>query len=169
MLEAESNAISVDEALEIYKQIQEEIIPNNLDEAQLDELLKSQEREELMNQDSIYHALSDEFSRIFCPICQKEFLAQENSVIYCKNFLKKNCNFRINCYEARIDLPKLAERLNTALVNHNCSEVPSFQFKTKDQMSQSDLILINQLSSFPTHSCFLVMSCENCSLMQSLI
>ncbi|RMZ95081.1 calpain-3 isoform X2 [Brachionus plicatilis] len=169
LLEAESNAISVDEALEIYKQIQEEIIPNDLDEAQLDELLKSQEREELMNQDSIYHALSDEFSRIFCPICQKEFLVQENSVIYCKNFLKKNCNFRINCYEARIDLPKLAERLNTALVNHNCSEVPSFQFKTKDQMSQSDLILINQLSSFPTHSCFLVMSCENCSLMQSLI
>lgn len=171
LLEAESNSISVDEALKIYKQIQEEIIPNDLDEAQLEELLKSQEREEMLNQDSICHALSDEYSRIFCPICQKEFLTQENSIIYCKNLLKNNCNFKINANETNLDLPKLADRLNKALLNHNCSEVPSFQFKTKDQMSQNDLILINLLSSFPSpnSSCFLIMSCENCSLMQSII
>lgn len=169
LLEAENNSISVDEALEIYRQIQEEIIPNDLDEAQLNELLNNQEREELMNQDSIYHALSDEYSRIFCPVCQKEFLTQENSVIFCKNLQKNCCNFKVNCHETNLDLVKLAQRLNNALINHSCSEVPSFQFKTKDQMSHNDLILINQLNSCPVTSCFLIMSCENCSLMQSII
>lgn len=169
LLEAENNSISVDEALEIYKQIQEEIIPNNVDEVQLNELLNNQEREELMNQDSIYHALSDEYSRIFCPICQKEFLTQENSIIFCRNFLKNACNFKINCHETNLDLVKLADRLNNVLLNHSCSEIPIFQFKTKDQMSHNDLILISQLNPSPISSCFLIFSCENCSLMQSII
>ncbi|CAF0703806.1 unnamed protein product [Brachionus calyciflorus] len=162
LLEAKSEAITVDEALEIYKQIQNELIPQDFDEAQLNDLLKQQEMEEMLNQESITYALSDKNSHVFCPVCQKEFLTQENSFVYCKNVLKNRCNFKISCQETNLDLDKLAERLELALRNHNCNEVPIFQFKTKDQMSRSDLIFVSQLyGSQPVASCFLLICSEN--------
>ena len=172
LLEAQTESISIDDAIEMYKQIQEELIPisfGDLSDEQIEELLKSQEMEDKMNQENILYVSMNKISQVFCPICQKEFLKQEYPTIYCQNVVNNNCNFKIDCQETNLDLEKLAVRLEDAMRQHQCNEIPYFQFKTKNSMDKNDLILFNQFSSSPNNSCFLLMSCDNCCFLQSII
>ena len=118
LLNAKSNEfIDYEEAMEIYKQIQ-------------DELSSSQ----YYDYDYEIEALTQEFTlnspSCICPICQKFLLKSDLNSIYCSN-----CDFKINARKSDGDLLSLeclAQMLNEAVKEHGCSEIPAFQLVSDD-------------------------------------
>ena len=153
LLEAKTNPdlITIDEAIVIYKQIQAELIPNsNQDEEIIKELLESENIK----------------TSVVCPICQKANIVQEGSIIYCKN--TTGCILRINVSDSNLSLNDLVARLEQAVKQHPCNEVPYFKFK--DSLDRSDLALLSLIKPNSINSSYLlIMSCEHCQFMQSIL
>lgn len=161
MLEAKSNLISIDEAIEIYKQIQAELSASLLDPDQelIEEILKGEEAQQNLSEDT---------SSIMCPVCQKANLIEENNQIRCRNSGVR-CNFAMDTSRSGLTLYELGRRLEIAVHNHTCNEIPTFEFRSIDPTNRNDVIFITQLSCQPNTNCLLLMSCENCNFMHSLI
>lgn len=146
LLEAQTNSITIDEAIEMYKEIQGELLPT-YDDKQLEEIIQSQQYEE-----SILNAVLNNNLYVICPICQRANLSETHEQIYCRN--SSQCHFKIEKSKANnIDLSTLQTRLETCVKQHECSEPPRFQFKTSESVT----------------SCFLLMSCDKCEFMSFLI
>jgi hypothetical protein len=166
LLEAKTNhnLITSDEAYEIYQQIQQELLPQ-YDTNQLDDYLKMLEIEEKLFEDSINN-INNNFSSIICPICFKSNLVQQNLMISCEN----GCDFKLDTVKTGIDMNQLKFRLDKAMGLHeNCSEIPQFQFKNAQSMDKNELVVLSQLSTLPSASCFLIMSCDKCQFMEMVI
>jgi hypothetical protein len=158
--------ISTDEALAIYKQIQNELIPQEYAEytdEQLSEIFESGELIEKLNQEDIFYNLNKNIT-VICPLCQKSNLVEDKSSIICQNV--HSCNFKIDIRKTNVDLFELARRLDYSIAHHECDGVPHFQFKTSD--NSNDSILFDQLSASKA-TCFLLMTCDKCSLMEFVI
>jgi hypothetical protein len=128
LFQATSNEfISYDDAMEIYKQIQEELSTTEYYDYE-------KEVENMCRKNS-------DFSCI-CPICLKfdlKYLDNNNSCIFCSN-----CNFRINTTKSnneKLTIECFADLLNNSVKIHNCVGVPVFQQITDDDGSKF-LILI---------------------------
>ena len=165
LLEAKTShdLITIDEAIDIYKQIQIELISNSfkdINDNQLEEILVNIDREE-----EFIKNVTSNSSDIICPVCQRSNLVELDSMIACKNN-SKGCSFRIDTSTTKETLKEFAARLDSAIRQHQqeqCSEVPVFLFKTADRLNKNEAFLINELSC-PSASCFLMMSCEKCNL-----
>ena len=144
--------ISIDEAVDIYKQIQNELIPSqfsSLDDHQIEEIIRAQEQEEEL----VLNASTLANKTIVCPICIKANLVQEKNFIYCQNFQINSCNFILDCSKInRMSLDELGRRLNESIKQHSCNETPIFMFNNSD-MKSFDLMLI----------------CDSCGHLQSLV
>ncbi len=155
--------INPDEAAEIYRQIQLELIPTSygeFTEEQLLEILQQEEMNEMLNQDAVKSNMN---TVVVCPLCQKSNLVQEMNMIQCLN--RGGCDFRFNVMEVNLQLSELKERLYSAITKHECANVPSFEFKAGIQPNTSDAEVLAQLSG-SNKSCFLLMSCDQCQDMQ---
>lgn len=153
--------ISIDEAIDIYKQIQKELIPTSFagyNDEELIEILKQEEMQELGNQEAISN---NSGTNVICPLCQKTNLITNGSFIQCKD----SCDFRIDMTSMNISLSGLSERLSAAISHHDCNNRPVFQYKTNIQPGSQDAAFLKQLSG-STNSSFLLMSCDNCNFME---
>lgn len=153
--------ISVDEAAEIMRQIQLELIPAQISDEELIEILRLEEQNDMMNQEAI---LNNSSIYVVCPLCQKSSLEQSTpSLITCKNTAA--CNFKIDQTQVKCDLNELSVRLQKALASHNCSQVPYFQSRSDIVPGSQDAnMLMGLTGSF--RSSFLLMSCDTCNLME---
>jgi hypothetical protein len=160
LLEAKANyeTITIDEAIEIYKQIQSELLELDYDEKLAKEFLASDAPDET------------EFTstdQVICPICQKASLFENPSQsIECESNL---CNFKLDCSQTttKMSLQYLNSKLNTVVQMHCCNEVPKFEFKPIESCSPSELILLKEFSSSATlFNAFLLMHCDKCGFMQ---
>ncbi len=166
------NLITIDEAEDIYRQIQIEILPQyDIEASQLDDYLRQLEIEEKLFEDSILTS-NNNFKQIICPVCQKSNLIQTQSWLKCQ----KDCGFRVDSIKTGIDVNQLEQRLEIAMNKHeNCNEIPQFQFKTFESVGSNantinnEQILFSQLSTLPQASCLLIMTCEKCQLMHMVI
>ncbi len=155
--------INPDEAAEIYKQIQMELIPTSygeFSEEQLLEILQQEEINEMRNQEAVNSNLS---TVVVCPVCQKSNLVQEQNLICCLN--PAGCSFRFDVMKMNLQLCELERRLKSAISKHECAYVPSFEFKTGIQPNTKEAEVLAQLSG-SKQSCFLLMSCDKCQDMQ---
>ncbi len=155
--------ITTDEALEIYKQIQAELIPTSFSDytdEQLSEILENEERLEKLNQETILNNFN---KSLVCPVCQKSNIYEENNMLICNNI--SGCKLKIDTLRCLVNLNELDRRLEIALAQHDCSEVPFFQFKARDE----DPVLFEQLIANKDASCFLLMSCEKCNFLEFII
>lgn len=151
--------ISVDEAIDIYRQIQKELIPTSFAEYNDDELSEILMREE-MQEFSHREAISNNSeTKVICPLCQKTNLITNGPMIQCKN----SCDFKVD--SATMNLNDLSERLSAAISHHDCNNLPIFQYKSNIQSGSQDAALLKQLYG-STNSSFLLMSCENCNFME---
>ncbi len=154
LLEAKTNnsLITIDEAAEIYKQIQSELLPSSyydLDDEQLEEIIKRQDLE----QDLVVAASNEANKIVVCPVCMKSNLTQTDSRIYCPNSVNNNsCSFRLDTSVVKINLSELASRLQNSTSEHSCHNVPEFMFENTSESSYC-----------------LIMLCDKCGFMQSII
>lgn len=145
--------ITSDQAMEIYKQIQLELVPTSLSEFsddQIAEIFAIEERNEKINQKDIIDQMNNDIT-VICPLCQKSNLIQEDSNIICTN--APMCNLRID--DSKLNLIGLSKRLGFALNQHDCSEVPIFQF--------------NNMCTKSVKESHLIMTCNKCNLMEFII
>lgn len=155
--EAKDQQISANEAAEIYNQIQSELIAKIVDES------GEADREVIDREMSVQEASMDnERIACVCPLCQKERLVMSNSsVIECRNFQKGQCAFKIDVSRSTIrDLDELATRLQLSAQQHPCDETPKFLFDFIDQPI---------IASHADNSNSLIMYCEKCRFMQSIL
>jgi len=152
--------ISVDEAAEIMRQIQQELIPTVGDEELL-EILRQEELNELINQEAI---LNNSSINVVCPLCLKSNLEQSTpTLICCKN--KAVCSFHVDQTQINLDFAGLSVRLDKALAAHGCNQVPCFQFKGGILPGSQDADMLMNLTG-SVRASFLLMSCENCQFME---
>ena len=139
LLEAKtsSSLLSIDEASDIYKQIQQELI-SELNDQQIEEILRNEDFEQEM---VLQNAANNKFHNVCCPVCFKANLKQEFNQVFCPN-----CNFGYDVQKVKIDLNQLASRLDEAMRNHLCNDVPLFMFRNSE----------------------LLMLCEKCDFMLSI-
>ena len=159
LLEANSsrNVISVDEALDIYSQIQSELIPislTDINENQIEEYLKNLEEDE--------QSVREESSNVCCPVCQRSNLVERNSMITCSSHA---CTFKIDMQKSGLTLSRLHARLEHVMGQHACTELPCFQFKSAEMFNKSDLIMLGQFNAASSASFFLMISCEHCNFL----
>jgi hypothetical protein len=148
LLEANTNKalITVDEAFDIYRQIQAELIPSQFDDQQIEEIIHRQDIEE----ETAINAIKTK--SIVCPICMKSNLVQDGSFIYCKSLLSNSCSFKLDTSIVKINIQELGTRLENAVRQHTCNDVPLFMFTNAEP-----------------NSCYLIMMCESCQYMHSII
>lgn len=152
--------ISPDEAMEILKQIQNELIPSGeFSDEQLSEILYQEELKEIINNETIQN---NSEIYVVCPLCQKNNLIMNGEDVVCRNSV--NCTFKME-KSLNLSLNGLSDRLETATGMHDCNNVPSFQFKN-DVMENSEEAKVLKQMSGSTHSSFLLMSCEKCNFME---
>ena len=125
LLQASSNEfVSYDEAMEIYKQMQQELSST-----------------QYYDYDYEIDILSDETKisnfNCICPICLKfvlNYLNEDKCCIHCSN-----CNLRINTSKyngEKLTIECFADLLNNSVKEHNCTETPIFQQIADDDGSQ---------------------------------
>ena len=133
LFQATSNELSYDEAMEIYKQIQEELGSTQYYDYE-------KEIDNICTQSSSFSCI--------CPVCLKfnlNYLDNEKSCIYCSN-----CNFRINTRKSnheKLTIECFADLLNNSVKAHKCAEMPVFQQIIDDDGTQF-LILICDACNF---------------------
>lgn len=143
------------------RQIQLELIPTQVSDEELLEILRLEEVNDMMNQEAI---LSNSSIHVVCPVCQKSSLEQSaHSLITCKN--KMACNFKIDQTQVECNLKELSVRLQKALASHTCSQVPCFQSKSDIVPGSQDANMLMGLTG-SARSSFLLMSCDNCNFME---
>lgn len=157
MLEAKSESLPLDAAIEIYQQIQRELIPLEYTEDQLREYYAYDELNELMNNETIYNQLH---TVVVCPICQKANLVSEQHTIKCANLA---CKFHI---QTSLSLSDLSMRLEHAIKQHSCNDIPVFEYKNFSD--KNDAFLMHQLG-LTNQASFLIMSCDKCNFTQFII
>ena len=144
VLEAKTNktlVVSVDEADEIYKQIQLELMN---DQDVVEEMLR-------MEQLEVEASLA---ATVTCPLCFRTNLMQENGHIYCPNVAVRRCEFQVDMRSCGFDLAQLKNRLENRVAQHACSNTPVFMFESENGGQASP--------------CCLIMMCESCGFMQSV-
>lgn len=156
LLEAKSESLPLDAALEIYQQIQHELIPLEYTDNQLSEYYEYDQLNEMINNEAIYNQLH---AVVVCPICQKANLKKENNLIKCTS-----CSFQIT---TQFELSDLSMRLEHAIKQHPCNDIPVFEYK--NYVDKNDAVLMSQLGLSSNQSSFLIMSCDKCSFTQFII
>jgi hypothetical protein len=150
LLEARTNAslMNVDEAPEIYKQIQLELL-QDLEDTQLEAILNMQDFEREMATSS---SAATTTTQLVCPVCMKGSLQESSSQIFCSRASLGSCGFRVSTAVVRMNLGELAGRLQTAVAEHSCDSVPQFIFENSSAESLN-----------------LIIMCEKCRFMRSII
>lgn len=105
--EATKDLISIDDANEIYKQIQYELSMEDMNQI-IDENIRFN--------DDIFE------TKVICPLCQKCELKETQYTIECYQ-----CQFKLNRIQSNIRLKDLSHLLEDAVTQHKCNEVPYFQ------------------------------------------
>ena len=158
LLEAKSESLPLDAAIEIYQQIQSELIPTEYSDEQIKEYYDyEQQVNAMINNEILTNQMK---TNVVCPVCLKWNLTKENNVIKCCN---QQCQFNIT---TNLTLSDLSSRLETALKQHPCNEAPSFEYKNCTNMN--DVILMKQLG-LTNQSSFLMMSCDRCCFNQFIV
>jgi hypothetical protein len=105
--EATKDLISIDDAIDIYKQIQYELSIEDMNQIM---------DENISLKDDIFEI------KVICPLCQKCELEETQFTIECKQ-----CSFKLNTIQSNIRLKDLSYLLENAVAQHTCNEVPYFQ------------------------------------------
>lgn len=157
LLEAKTNPtfISIDEATDIYNQIQMELLSfksfKDINDNEIEDFMRNIEND---NQLSLEETI--------CPICQKANLLEANSMIACS---ATQCPFKIDMNKSGMDLSQLTARLQSLIRQHTCDEIPRFQFKSSDAITNNDLVMLNQFTSGKQVSFYLIATCDNCNFL----
>ncbi len=155
LLEAKTNhsLITIDEAAEIYKQIQSEVLPSSLydlDDAQLEDIIKRQDLEQEL---AVSASTKTAAEVVVCPVCMKANLTEGNFYIFCPNSINNiSCSFRLNTSVVKFGLSGLTVRLQRAMGDHSCHHVPEFMFENAAESSYC-----------------LIMLCDKCGFMHSIV
>lgn len=153
------NLITLDEANDICNQVQKELLSSNsfkdINDNDIEEIMKHIENDN--------KSLEESFLSLCCPICQKSNLFEADSMIKC---ISNKCEFVIDIKKSGINLSQLSARLKSILSQHMCSEMPSFQFKSADNMTSNDLVMLNQFNVNRQVPSFLIVSCHSCDLLE---
>jgi hypothetical protein len=155
--------ISIDEAIEMYNQIQSELLSSSksfkdFNDNEIEELMKSIEND----QQSALEDLSRS-STVCCPLCQKSNLYEKDqSTIVCNS---SKCNFNVDIHKSGFNLSLLNARLESILNEHKCSEIPCFQFKNVNEFNNNDYIMLNQIVGGKSVSFYLLATCQNCNFL----
>lgn len=157
--------ITADEASELIRQIQLEMIPveyGGLSDEQLSEIFDAEEADEIMQREAIRQ--NDEGGvNVVCPVCQKASLIQREGVIGCP--AQNGCLFKVEKSQLDLTLGELAKLLDKAMSCHECTNVPSFEFKAGIVANSAEAMLLKQMTG-SSRNCFLLMSCDKCQHMQ---
>jgi len=126
LLEADKNLITIDEAINLYKEVQSEMLNQEYEDFEEAWLLSSQANDSVV-----------------CPMCQRTKLNEDNynRVINCGN-----CGFKISTAQKKLTLAELAFKLQNAVAQHECAEVPYFQYCAES--NEVDLIMVCDKCSF---------------------
>jgi hypothetical protein len=160
LLEANTNpnlVLSVDQANEIYSQIQNELSAqlSDKDDIEIENILKNIE-----NVDQL------ELDVLCCPVCKKSNVTEKDATIFCEN--SSNCIFKIN--NSKLTLSQLKTRIDMSMSQHEestcCDKLPFFQFKNQETIVPSDLVMLQHFTTSAQHvSFFLLVSCESCNFL----
>jgi hypothetical protein len=123
--------ISIDEAADIYKQLQYELIQHQ----QYDDDVFYQHQE--VEMPSINN-------HVICPLCQKSELSIDN-----KKFIScPKCFLWIDADARQMTLSDLNLCLENAVKQHNCPEIPYFKMFKEQENSNGTLLMICENCDF---------------------
>ena len=128
LLEAKTSPdlLSIEEAAELYEQIEREILLSIMQDEE-DELNQRLLKEYEADQFQLEKSFEDEQACILCPICQRANLREDNGKIFCSNNQAGQCTFGVDKSATSVSILELGKRLEMAMGDHGCMEVPRFQ------------------------------------------
>jgi len=152
------NLFSVDEAIDMYNQIQEELLLDN----EIEEFMKY-----IQNDDRLALEQTSKSSNVCCPVCQKSSLVEiDHSFIMCNS---NKCNFKVDINKSGLNMSLLCSRLENIINQHTCAEIPCFQFKNATDFNNNDTIMLNQFVGNKPVSFYLLASCESCNFFDVIV
>ena len=125
-IEEAKDMVSIDEAIEIYNSMRNEVF-----DMMLNEQLEQQDRD-----------AESEKQQVVCPLCQKANLTMRNGEIRCENSGQAGCQLVADAKQSGVsDLDELARRLDEASQQHPCHDVPKFLFRFLDEDLENSLLI----------------------------
>ena len=129
LLEAKTrpDLLSIEEAAELREQIEREILLSIIQDEE-DELNQRLIKEYEAEQTQLEKSFEADQANVLCPICQRANLIENALQIVCENKRAGQCAFGVDKTRTCDSIADLARRLESAMSDHACMEVPSFHF-----------------------------------------